>query len=64
MNGRKFNIAKFEITEKQQELINQWFEKLTPKILEMQKEIFGEEFNRMTKNGEYPYYVDKLQTRI
>lgn len=22
----------------------------------MQKEIFGKEFNRMTNNGEYPYY--------
>jgi hypothetical protein len=40
MSGRKFNISKFEITETQQELINQWYEKLTPKILEMQKEIF------------------------
>ena len=47
---------KFELTPEQVKQVDEWYESLVPKILELQKISLGNEYSVLTTNGKYPYY--------
>lgn len=46
----------FEITDSQKEKIDEWYEKITLKILNELRKGLGDQFDNLTKNGKQPYY--------
>lgn len=48
---------KFELTPEQVEKVSKWYEEVSQKVIEKQKEtMLPEDFDEHTSGGKYPYY--------
>lgn len=55
IKGENMSVT-FEVTDEQEKKIEEWREKLKPKILDELRKELGNQFDVLTEKGELPYY--------